>query len=142
MLKNEKGAAAVEFAIVLPIFLILVFGVIEFGFALYDKALITNASREGARFAILFEDPVNSDTDIETRVKSKLNYLDDNPSASDLINLGAPGSTVTVSVLPATRTTGTDVTVTVNYTYSFLVLPSFMSIGDLNLSGQTTMRME
>ena len=48
--KCQRGAAAVEFAIVLPLLLVFVFGIIEFGFLLYDKAVITNASREGARY--------------------------------------------------------------------------------------------
>ena len=55
--KNQTGASAVEFAIVLPILVLLVFGIIEFSVALYDKAMITNASREGARAAIVFRVP-------------------------------------------------------------------------------------
>ena len=44
----------VEFAIVLPLLLMLIFGMIEFSVMLYDKAMLTNATREGARFGILF----------------------------------------------------------------------------------------
>ena len=44
----------VELAIILPILLIVLFGLIEFGFILYDKAVITNASREGARQGIVY----------------------------------------------------------------------------------------
>lgn len=53
ILKN-KGAAVVEFAVVLPILLLLVFGIIEFGFLLYNKAMLTNASREAARVGIVY----------------------------------------------------------------------------------------
>ena len=49
---NQKGAAILEFAIVLPFLLVLVFGMIEFGLIAYNKQVITNASREGARWAI------------------------------------------------------------------------------------------
>ena len=45
---NQKGAALIEFAIVLPLLLLLVFGAIEFGLLFYNKQVITNASREGA----------------------------------------------------------------------------------------------
>ncbi len=48
-IKSENGASAVEFALVLPLLLVLVFGIIEFSIFLYDKAVITNASREGAQ---------------------------------------------------------------------------------------------
>jgi Flp pilus assembly protein TadG len=56
-LKREDGAAAVEFALVLPILILILFGIIEFGFALYNKEVITNASREGARYGIIMRIP-------------------------------------------------------------------------------------
>ena len=49
---GQKGVAAVEFAIVLPFLVLLVFGTIEFGLMFYNKQVITNASREGARAGI------------------------------------------------------------------------------------------
>ncbi len=56
LIPNRKGAAMVELAITLPILLIVFFAIMEFGLILYDKALITNASREGARAGIVFND--------------------------------------------------------------------------------------
>lgn len=49
---HRAGAAAVETALVLPIFFLVVFGIIEFGRAFMVAQLITNAAREGARAAI------------------------------------------------------------------------------------------
>ena len=49
---NQRGAAAVEFAIVLPILLLLFAGVTEFGIMYYNKQVLTNASREGARAGV------------------------------------------------------------------------------------------
>ena len=49
--KNEKGASAVEFALILPILVILVFGIFEFGIAFNNYITITHAAREGARLA-------------------------------------------------------------------------------------------
>ena len=51
---NNKGVAAVEFAIIAPLLFVLLFGIIEFGVVLYNQAVITNASREGARYAATF----------------------------------------------------------------------------------------
>ena len=48
--RNDSGAAAVEFALVLPILCMLLFGIISFGFAMSDKIALVNAVREGARF--------------------------------------------------------------------------------------------
>ena len=49
---DQKGVAAVEFAIVLPFLVLLICGTIEFGLMFYNKQVITNASREGVRSMI------------------------------------------------------------------------------------------
>jgi len=46
---NERGAEAVEFALVVPLFLLLVFGVVDFGYMINRDTMVNNASREGAR---------------------------------------------------------------------------------------------
>jgi len=50
---TQKGVVIVEFALILPLFVVLTFGVIEFSLMIYDKAIITNASREAARSGIV-----------------------------------------------------------------------------------------
>ena len=61
---DQRGASAVEFALILPVLFVLGFGIIEFSVALYDKAMITNASREGARAGIVFKIPPVTDEEI------------------------------------------------------------------------------
>ena len=51
IIKNEKGASAVEFALILPILVMLVFGIFQFGIAYNNYITITHAAREGARLA-------------------------------------------------------------------------------------------
>ena len=51
ILKKEKGASAVEFALILPILLMLVFGIFQFGIAYNNWIALTHAAREGARLA-------------------------------------------------------------------------------------------
>ena len=51
--RKRKGAAAVEFALVAPIFFLLVFGMVEVGRAVMVQQVLTNASSEGARRAVL-----------------------------------------------------------------------------------------
>ena len=53
--RQTKGAAAVEFAIIGTLFLLLIGGVVDFGHAWYMKQTITNASREGARYGITYQ---------------------------------------------------------------------------------------
>ena len=47
--RDRKGVAAVEMAIVLPLFFMLIFGIVEFGRAMMCMQILTNAAREGAR---------------------------------------------------------------------------------------------
>jgi Flp pilus assembly protein TadG len=53
--KGDRGAAAVEFALVLPLLLLIVFGIIDFGRALNAQITLTEAAREGVRLAALGE---------------------------------------------------------------------------------------
>lgn len=55
--KTQIGATAVEMAIILPLFLILIFGIIEFSLLLYNKNIISHAAREGARVGSVYSYP-------------------------------------------------------------------------------------
>jgi len=132
--KDQNGIAAVEFALVLPLLVILAFGIIEFSLVLFDKAVITNASREGARAAILYRVTPVTESEIQDVVNQ---YCQDR-----LISLKATNPP-SVSVSPA-GASGDPRSVQVTYTYNFLVLPAFISSlgGGINLQAETIMRME
>jgi Flp pilus assembly protein TadG len=66
--KSQKGAAVIEFALILPILLLLLLGTIDGSLALYDKAVITNASREGARAGIVARNPKLTDAELHQRI--------------------------------------------------------------------------
>lgn len=70
--QHREGSATVEFAIVLPVFLLLVGGMIEFGQLIMLKHSLTSAARLGARRAIITG---NSDEDIEILVKTQCQNL-------------------------------------------------------------------
>ncbi|HRT82339.1 MAG TPA: TadE/TadG family type IV pilus assembly protein [Oscillospiraceae bacterium] len=53
ILTKEKGQSLIEFALILPILLILVGGIIDFGWLFYNQSSLNNAAREGARYAIV-----------------------------------------------------------------------------------------
>ena len=57
--RGEDGAAAVEFALLLPLLVLLLFGIIEFGFAFSTRIQATNAAREAARQAVVGIDDWN-----------------------------------------------------------------------------------
>ncbi len=133
--KNQSGASAVEFAIILPVLVLLIFGVIEFGFAIFDKVMITHASREGARAGIVFRIPPVTDEEIVDIVNT---YL-----GNSLITFGGPAS-ATVTVTRAGFSSGDALKVSVSYTYTTFVLPRLMTnFGPaFQMGAQTTMRLE
>lgn len=133
--RAETGASAVEFAIILPVLLLLVFGIIEFGFAIYDKTMITSASREGARAGIVFRVPPVTDGEISSVVN---NYL-----SNHLITFGGSNN-ATVTVTRTGYSSGDELKVTVAYTFTSLILPDLVETLDreFNMVAVTTMRME
>jgi Flp pilus assembly protein TadG len=97
---RERGAAAVEMALVLPVLVLLVLGIIDFGRVFNAQQTLTYAARSGARVMVL----QNSSSAAITAAQ--------NASST----LGAlPSSSFTVS--PSTCSTGTQVTFTVSYTF-------------------------
>lgn len=131
-----KGSVAVEFALVLPLLLFLVFSIIECSFALYDKAVITNASREAARAGIVLRTPKLSKTQIATIAS---NYCQNN-----LISF-AQNATPTVLVTDnGTNTFGTPLQVTVSYVYTGLGFGQLISAlaGPMTMNASTTMNNE
>ena len=126
--KRRRGAAAVEFAVVLPVFVLLVFGMIEYGRMVMVQQVITNASREGARCAVLDGATTSS---VQSAVTT---YLSD---------AQVSGGSTAVSPEPATAASGDPVTVTVSIPFSAVSwLPSPMYLGGKTLSASTSMRRE
>jgi Flp pilus assembly protein TadG len=145
--KGEKGASAVEFALVLPLLVIFVFGIIEFGLLLYNKQVITNASREGARAGIVSQTPRVTVAEMQTVVQ---NY-----AVPHLVTF--TGGVVLPTTTVQNNTSGgnqcvsfsDNLTVTVTYPYTFLALSNLMNLlgpstlgPSLTLTAQTVMRCE
>jgi len=59
--RGERGAAMVELAIVLPVLLLLVFGIIEMGRLYNAQVTLTHAAREGIRYYAIHHDPVGAE---------------------------------------------------------------------------------
>lgn len=137
--RDERGAAAVEFAIVASIFFLLVFGIIDFGFAFHTWNGTANAAREGARKAAV--SPVESE--IIARTKSAVNYLD--PSRLTVsVSCSRNGSAFTGCPGQSSWAEGDLVRVTVDYRYQYLTpLGSMVGMGDdLNLHSVSEARFE
>ena len=113
---GQRGAAVVEFALILPILLVLLVGTVDASLALYDKAVITNASREGARAGIVARSPSLTDAQIQQVVQ---NYLQ-----GALVSLGSPSAAPTVEIQQGLLDGDPTLQVTVLYTFKGVGLGS------------------
>lgn len=137
----ERGAAIVEFAIVLPFLLLLLVGIVEFGLLFYNQQVLTNSSREGARSGIARFD-VNSDSVINV---SDINSVVESYCDKRLITFGTelpPNTVVDVEGVPYPGPYPDKLTVTVDYDYTFFA-PALFGFGtSIQLNAETIMRME
>lgn len=127
--RNRRGAAAVEFAVVAPLFFLLVFGMIEFGRMVMVQQIITNGSREGARIAVL--DGATSG-EVVTAVETYLS------------NASIEGAEISVTPNPPSSAGyGEPVTVVVSIPFNQVSwLPSPMFLGGNTMTATTVMRRE
>ena len=116
--ERQRGTAVVEFALILPILMGLLVGGIDASLAFYDKAVITNASREGARAGIVARNPLLTDAQIRQVVNQY--------AQSALVSFGS--NPVPPQVLIQKGSLGGDSTlqVTVSYTFQGIGLGSLM----------------
>ena len=136
LLRGEQGSTAVEFALTVVIVLLFVFGIIEFGVLVYDKHVLTNASREGARAGVVMRTTRLTDENIEAVVSE---------FANNYMVSFRTAATLNTAVLPAEPRDGmpfgTELVVTVTYPFNFLFLSNF-GLGPYTLKAVTRMKME
>ncbi|MCD6526026.1 MAG: pilus assembly protein [Desulfuromonas sp.] len=134
--ETQRGAAVVEFAIALLLLVTLVMGFVEFGLLFYNKQVLTNASREGARAGIVNYVDTSKNPSIDDIKAVVTAYCKDR-----LITFGAA---VTPDPKPDWdgRDIGDNLTVTVDYTYTFLT-PNLLGFGvTKTLTVKTVMKVE
>ncbi|MFP5105676.1 TadE/TadG family type IV pilus assembly protein [Neobacillus sp. C211] len=123
-MKSQKGQSLVELALVLPVLILLLFGIIDFSRIFHAYLTIDHAGREAARSASIGND--------NTTVK--------NTAASDATSIGL--TTDKISISSESRKSGSNVTITITYPITFLTPIIGQIIGTLTLTDTTTMRVE
>ena len=145
--RQEKGAALVETAFVLPIMLLVCVGILEFGRAYQTWQVVTNASREGARVAIL---PEYTDASAIARVKT---YLKNGGLPASIVDGANTKILITPTTIPidvAGTNTAAAAKVVVEYPFEFMVLQPVASLlvagstagAPITLTAAATMRNE
>lgn len=100
--RESDAGPIVEFAIIVPVLLLLVFGVIDLAWAFNRRSALVTAAREGARFGAVLANPCSQNAEIKNRVIARLASGPTIPAAS--ITVSAPG-TATAGCTLATDTT-------------------------------------
>ena len=126
---TDQGQAVVEFAVILPVLLLILFAILQFGVVFNNYIQVTAAAREGARKA---------------SVSRSLGTASAESAATTAAKNAAPGlnqSNITVSFPNSPSfAQGSDVSVQVTYPYSISIIGLVVASG--NLSSTTTMRVE
>jgi Flp pilus assembly protein TadG len=153
--RAQRGVVVIEYALVLPWLLLLLFGVVELGFILYDKTVITSASRAAVRQGVAFGETA-SGTPVYMAAQD-IQSIATGGFSSMLLNFAAATPSVSVknsltgTVTGTTQACSAGANLTVGVTYSFNGLPlggaSFdplrAAVKDvLTLSSSTTMSCE
>jgi hypothetical protein len=143
--ESGSGQVIIEFACALPLLLIFVLGILEFGILFYNKAMVTNASREGARAGIAFRP--GADGNYSPVTEAEIQTVIDNYLQTRLITFGG---TPTAEIDPNPRHGNSPhdggsgyVDVVVKYKHTFLTFPKFVGLNDtVTMAARTRMRLE
>lgn len=135
---RSAGQAVVEFALIIPIFLTLLLGIVDFGRVVWASNSLASAAREGARFAIVHGahgSPSGSPQAVKDVVLSSALAGGTSIQVTVCYGVGCSGDS---NAAGATDTRGTPVTVAVSSQLP-LIVPSLLGFSTFGVSGNSTM---
>lgn len=140
LLKRQDGVVALEFVILFPLFLLIIAGIVEFGHLFYVRHTLTNATREGARAAVVYV-PTNRITwakaEAERATNNYLGLLSSQTPVLPGVTLSAPAVAVSGSA------SGSTVTVAITASNVLVVLDKIVTLSNpVTVTAETTMRLE
>lgn len=127
-LRHQRGATLVEYALVVPVFLLIVLGIMEFGHILFIQNTLANAAREGARYLVVRPEDASA---------TNANFL----AVARRLTTGLDPDELDFEV----SRSSTSVTVTVNYRVDLITGPFIGAVGgrtNIPLRAVSTMRLE
>jgi hypothetical protein len=130
--RNEKGQAMVEFALITPLLILLLCGIIDFGWIFGNQLILNNASRDTARYMAINYDSLDADKDaVATGIM--------------LDRLG-PGDRTEFDVIPTLSGADPERKIEIYASYKLRVLTPVLStiLGEpyIKIDTETTMRLE
>jgi Flp pilus assembly protein TadG len=128
--KADAGQALVEFALILPVVLLMMVGILEFSRAWNLHQALTDATREGARRAAVADIKMDNQDSVKAAVWRGISQAGYDPAAA--------GASYSVTITGNWKTTGDNINVDVRFPYRFWVLP----FRDIMMRSTFTMRNE
>ena len=113
---RQRGQALVEFALILPVILLLVVGMLEFARAWNLHQVMTDAAREGARRAVLADEKIDQDS-VRAAMWRHLAQFGYDPGYSSIM------SGTTITPIDSFKESGANITVQLSLPYRFFILP-------------------
>jgi len=152
IVRRHSGQSMVEFAVLAPVFFMLLLGTIDLGRAVYIYNSISDAAREGARAAIPFDTPLPTNAQVVAAVQSKLGggfTLSSDPCSGQPVTSSCPATpqTPNTGFIWYSSGIGTPGRGNVTVKISFLFQPWIPVIRDASgngvlISAQSTMETE
>jgi uncharacterized protein (UPF0333 family) len=125
LMSSEKGQSIVEFALILPLVILMIFGILDFGRVFHAYLAIDHAGREAARAASIGKD----------------NTTILNTAVNDATSIGLKSEQVVIDP-SGSRSSGTEAKITISYPVTFLTPIIGNLISPLTLTNTTVMRVE
>jgi Flp pilus assembly protein TadG len=140
LLRREDGQAIVEFALVLPLLMGLLLGIVQFGIVFNNYETLTDAARVGARKAATARFVGDNGASAATAAKSAASGLDQTQLNVTIHSCPAGTTWGTTCTVDDWSTTGNEVTVTATYPYQLKILDWVVKTG--SLTSTTKERLE
>ena len=133
MLRDERGQALAEFALILPLILLFIAGIVEMGRAWNIKQAVTDAAREGARYAVVQDNAIHTTDDVKAKIEERLALASIETSTIDIAG-------------PFQDPDGGELTVTVSTQHQMGLIGTLLgwagAPAQVTISTQATMRSE
>jgi len=146
-LQNRGGQALAEFALVLPLVLLFIAGIVEMGRAWNIKQAVTDAAREGARYTVVQDDAITSPSQVEAKVRERLALASvDSADATVTISSSDPDCAVIANCFHEETAYGKEMTVSVSTQFKMGLIGALLgwagAPSEVTISTDATMRNE
>jgi Flp pilus assembly protein TadG len=144
---TRRGQALAEFALVLPLVLLFIAGIVEMGRAWNIKQAVTDAAREGARYTVVQDDAITDPDQVKAKIQERLALASiDTADATIVISSADPDCAVITTCFHIATAAGKEMTVSVSTPFKMGLIGALLgwagAPSQVTISTDATMRNE